>query len=143
MDSEPSIAAPSHIPPPRTVVVAPDNSTGFHDNAEVEEEEIEEVEEEVETNTVEIPTNNGEVPNDVIPASKPEAEEKSVDEDGGGSETPADRNLQKPPFSYAQLIVQALLASKDRRQTLSSIYSFIAEMYPYYKLEEKGWKVGS
>ena len=49
----------------------------------------------------------------------------------------------KPPYSYAQLIVQALLASNDHRQTLSGIYSFISDKYPYYKMEDKGWKVRS
>jgi forkhead box protein K len=47
----------------------------------------------------------------------------------------------KPPFSYAQLIVQALLAGSDRKQTLSNIYQFIADKYPFYRLEDKGWKV--
>ena len=61
----------------------------------------------------------------------PEEEEKS-----------SEKSQVKPSFSYAQLIVQALLASKDKRQTLSGIYQFIAEKYPYYKLEDKGWKVG-
>eukprot|EP00731_Ephydatia_muelleri_P029425 Em0020g1069a len=46
----------------------------------------------------------------------------------------------KPPYSYAQLIVQALLSAKDRKQTLSGIYQFISEKYPYYRMEDKGWK---
>ncbi len=79
--------------------------------------------------------NHGEVPNDVL-ASKP-GESNMRD----GANIPSDKNQQKPPYSYAQLIVQALLASKDRRQTLSSIYSFISDTYPYYRLEDKGWKV--
>lgn len=49
-------------------------------------------------------------------------------------------NHQKPAYSYAQLIVQALLGSKDRRQTLSGIYKFISTNYPYYKIGDKGWK---
>ena len=61
----------------------------------------------------------------------------SEKEDGHGME----KSHQKPPYSYAQLIVQALLASRDRKQTLSNIYQFIAEQYPFYKLEDKGWKV--
>ena len=52
-----------------------------------------------------------------------------------------DKAQQKPPYSYAQLIVQALLAAKEHKQTLSGIYNFIADKYPFYKLEEKGWKV--
>lgn len=63
------------------------------------------------------------------------AEEKEGDKE-------EDKGMVKPPYSYAQLIVQALLAPKDRRQTLSGIYNFIAEKYPFYKLEDKGWKVG-
>lgn len=63
-----------------------------------------------------------------------QAEEKEGDKE-------EDKGMVKPPYSYAQLIVQALLAPKDRRQTLSGIYNFIAEKYPFYKLEDKGWKV--
>lgn len=72
----------------------------------------------------------------------------SCEEDDGSAqcdqlaeEKEGDKDMVKPPYSYAQLIVQALLAPKDRRQTLSGIYNFIAEKYPFYKLEDKGWKV--
>ncbi len=60
-----------------------------------------------------------------------------------GEEAPGNNedSTVKPPYSYAQLIVQALLASSDDRQTLSGIYSFISDKYPYYKIDEKGWKV--
>ncbi len=61
------------------------------------------------------------------------------DEEAPGNEE--EDNTVKPPYSYAQLIVQALLASADHRQTLSGIYSFISDKYPYYKIDEKGWKV--
>ncbi len=61
---------------------------------------------------------------------------------GEGEEEEVEKKSHlKPPYSYAQLIVQALLASKDRKQTLSNIYQFISDRYPYYKLEDKGWKV--
>ena len=66
------------------------------------------------------------------------AEESSQDE---VDKLPSEKPHQKPPYSYAQLIVQALLSSKDRKQTLSNIYGFISEKYPFYKLEDKGWKV--
>ena len=66
------------------------------------------------------------------------ADESSQDE---VDKLPSEKPHQKPPYSYAQLIVQALLASKDRKQTLSNIYGFISEKYPFYKLEDKGWKV--
>lgn len=67
----------------------------------------------------------------------------TTEQPGEGKEEEGEqKEAVKPPYSYAQLIVQALLAPKDRRQTLSGIYNFIAEKYPFYKLEDKGWKVG-
>ena len=77
----------------------------------------------------------GEAPGD---SATDKAEESSQDE---VDKLPSEKPHQKPPYSYAQLIVQALLASKDRKQTLSNIYGFISEKYPFYKLEDKGWKV--
>ena len=76
-----------------------------------------------------------------------ERSEVTDEEEGVASaDQPAEKEAEpkgavKPPYSYAQLIVQALLAPQDRRQTLSGIYNFISEKYPFYKLEEKGWKV--
>ncbi|KAL9909937.1 forkhead box K isoform 1-T6 [Glossina fuscipes fuscipes] len=47
----------------------------------------------------------------------------------------------KPPYSYAQLIVQAISAAPDKQLTLSGIYSFIVKHYPYYRKEtNKGWQ---
>ncbi|VDD84205.1 unnamed protein product [Mesocestoides corti] len=46
----------------------------------------------------------------------------------------------KPPYSFAQLIVQALASQPTRRLTLSGIYHFISQNYPYYRLEDKGWQ---
>lgn len=48
---------------------------------------------------------------------------------------------QKPPFSYAQLIVQAITSAPDRQLTLSGIYAYITKNYPYYRSIEKGWQV--
>ena len=47
----------------------------------------------------------------------------------------------KPPYSYAQLIVQAITANEDKQLTLSAIYAYITKHYPYYRTAEKGWQV--
>lgn len=47
----------------------------------------------------------------------------------------------KPPFSYAQLIVQAITSAHDKQLTLSGIYTYITKNYPYYRTADKGWQV--
>ncbi|KAI7863043.1 fork head domain-containing protein, partial [Spinellus fusiger] len=46
----------------------------------------------------------------------------------------------KPPYSYATLIAHAILSSKNKRLTLSEIYQWITEHYPYYTSGEHGWQ---
>lgn len=47
----------------------------------------------------------------------------------------------KPPYSYAQLIVQAITSATDKQLTLSGIYAYITKNYPYYRTADKGWQV--
>lgn len=56
----------------------------------------------------------------------------------GGSNSNKDDS--KPPFSYAQLIVQAIASAPDKQLTLSGIYSYITKHYPYYRTADKGWQ---
>lgn len=69
---------------------------------------------------------------------------------GSGANTPqanysnaSDGNDEdgKPPYSYAQLIVQAIASAHDKQLTLSGIYTYITKHYPYYRTAEKGWQV--
>ncbi|XP_061534651.1 forkhead box protein K1 [Phycodurus eques] len=57
---------------------------------------------------------------------------------GGGEDSPKDES--KPPYSYAQLIVQAISSAPDKQLTLSGIYAHITKHYPYYRTADKGWQ---
>jgi len=48
----------------------------------------------------------------------------------------------KPPYSYASLIAQAVNSSIEKRLSLSSIYQYITDNYPYYRTAQNGWQVG-
>lgn len=52
----------------------------------------------------------------------------------------ATHRYEKPPYSYATLIAHAILSSKDGRLTLSDIYKWISEHYPYYVPGQHGWQ---
>ena len=51
------------------------------------------------------------------------------------------KDESKPPYSYAQLIVQAITSAQDKQLTLSGIYAYITKNYPYYRTADKGWQV--
>ncbi|KAK6344548.1 transcription factor, variant 2 [Orbilia brochopaga] len=46
----------------------------------------------------------------------------------------------KPPFSYANLIAQAILSSSDQKLTLANIYAWIQENYSFYRFAASGWQ---
>ncbi|ESO91417.1 hypothetical protein LOTGIDRAFT_98413, partial [Lottia gigantea] len=52
-------------------------------------------------------------------------------------------NLQKdgkPPYSYANLITFAINSTGKKKMTLSEIYQWICDNFPYYKEAGNGWK---
>uniref|UniRef100_A0A3B3VUM3 Forkhead box K1 n=1 Tax=Poecilia latipinna TaxID=48699 RepID=A0A3B3VUM3_9TELE len=69
-------------------------------------------------------------------AAKAVSDEQRVESVGGDS--PKDES--KPPYSYAQLIVQAISSAPDKQLTLSGIYAHITKHYPYYRTADKGWQ---
>jgi hypothetical protein len=76
------------------------------------------------------------------PPSSPAATEyttpaRSQDSEG---QLQNDANV-KPPYSYANLIAEAIASSPHRKLTLNEIYSFISENYPYYDRSKQGWQV--
>jgi forkhead box protein K len=67
-----------------------------------------------------------------------------VPQSGGvdsNANSPGEVDESKPPYSYAQLIVQAISSAVDKQLTLSGIYSYITKNYPYYRTADKGWQV--
>ncbi|KAJ8320220.1 hypothetical protein KUTeg_001807 [Tegillarca granosa] len=46
----------------------------------------------------------------------------------------------KPPYSYANLITFAINSSSKKKMTLSEIYQWICDNFPYYKDAGNGWK---
>ncbi|XP_044037293.1 forkhead box protein K2 [Siniperca chuatsi] len=60
------------------------------------------------------------------------------DKDASGGDSPKDDS--KPPYSYAQLIVQAITLATDKQLTLNGIYNHITKNYPYYRTADKGWQ---
>lgn len=68
------------------------------------------------------------------------AEEEKPNPGGGDG---GNKDDGKPPFSYAQLIVQAILSAHDKQLTLSGIYTHITKNYPYYRSADKGWQVST
>lgn len=60
--------------------------------------------------------------------------------DGSYGAGGSNKDDSKPPYSYAQLIVQAIASAPDKQLTLSGIYSYITKNYPYYRTADKGWQ---
>ncbi|BHF80366.1 hypothetical protein SprV_0702349200 [Sparganum proliferum] len=46
----------------------------------------------------------------------------------------------KPPYSYISLITMAIQCSRSRMCTLSEIYGFITNLFPYYRQNKPRWQ---
>ncbi|KAG8453331.1 hypothetical protein GDO86_000101 [Hymenochirus boettgeri] len=48
--------------------------------------------------------------------------------------------MVRPPYSYSALIAMAIQNANDKRLTLSQIYQYVAENFPFYKKSKAGWQ---
>lgn len=62
-------------------------------------------------------------------------------ENGSSTTSPAGpRRQEKPPYSYIALIVMAIQACPTKRATLSEIYQFLQQRFPFFRGTYQGWK---
>lgn len=50
------------------------------------------------------------------------------------------RRQEKPPYSYISLIVMAIQQSPNKRLTLSEIYQYLQQRFPFFRGSYQGWK---
>ncbi|PSN48747.1 hypothetical protein C0J52_08909 [Blattella germanica] len=78
----------------------------------------------------------------------PAEQDKSTTESSASSAVPAVtkkgnpgvRRQEKPPYSYIALIVMAIQSSPAKRLTLSEIYTFLQQRFPFFRGSYQGWK---
>ncbi|XP_011495831.1 PREDICTED: forkhead box protein A2-like [Ceratosolen solmsi marchali] len=56
------------------------------------------------------------------------------------SRKPGTRRQEKPPYSYIALIVMAIQSSPGKRLTLSEIYAYLQQHFPFFRGTYQGWK---
>ncbi|XP_038678245.1 forkhead box protein I1 [Scyliorhinus canicula] len=48
--------------------------------------------------------------------------------------------MVRPPYSYSALIAMAIQNAADKKLTLSQIYQYVAQNFPFYKKSKAGWQ---
>ncbi|KAJ8879047.1 hypothetical protein PR048_019653 [Dryococelus australis] len=71
----------------------------------------------------------------------PEREVDNDETDAMIRDSPNRNKDGKPPYSYASLIRLAITNAPKGKMTLSEIYQFIIQQFPYYRNAGTGWKV--
>ncbi|XP_076168256.1 uncharacterized protein LOC143147155 isoform X2 [Ptiloglossa arizonensis] len=87
-------------------------------------------------------TTNSNPSTPLSPSTPTAAAERSATGSGTGNDTASanDSAIKKPPFSYVALITMAIQDNAQKRATLSEIYAYITDRFPYYQRNKKGWQ---
>ncbi|KAM4702815.1 forkhead box protein I2 [Rhinophrynus dorsalis] len=48
--------------------------------------------------------------------------------------------MVRPPYSYSSLIAMAIQNTPEKKLTLSQIYKYVAENFPFYRKSKAGWQ---
>uniref|UniRef100_A0A673MGZ0 Fork-head domain-containing protein n=1 Tax=Sinocyclocheilus rhinocerous TaxID=307959 RepID=A0A673MGZ0_9TELE len=48
--------------------------------------------------------------------------------------------MVRPPYSYSALIAMAIQNAQEKKLTLSQIYQYVADNFPFYKKSKAGWQ---
>ncbi|OAG29893.1 hypothetical protein NEDG_02130 [Nematocida displodere] len=51
-----------------------------------------------------------------------------------------EESYEKPAYSYATLITQAIVDSNEKKLSLRAIYAWIMSKYPYFRRQRGGWQ---
>ena len=77
----------------------------------------------------------------VSPLSQSQAVDSLITSSNSDSpRKPGTRRQEKPPYSYIALIVMAIQSSPGKRLTLSEIYTFLQQRFPFFRGAYQGWK---
>ncbi|XP_053305914.1 forkhead box protein I2 [Spea bombifrons] len=48
--------------------------------------------------------------------------------------------VARPPYSYSALIAMAIQSTPEKKLTLSQIYTYVTDTFPFYKKNQTGWQ---
>ncbi|XP_034238632.1 forkhead box protein L2-like isoform X2 [Thrips palmi] len=90
-----------------------------------------------------LPTSTSQPPRPASPSTTAAASGTATTTSSGGRSSPSSSSSDpnnKPPYSYVAMIAMAIQKSSQKRATLSEIYSYITETFPYYEKNKKAWQ---